>query len=197
MKLLLATRNAGKITEIKNKLSGIRDLEILTPDNFDNLPDVAETGETFMDNALLKARALADATGFAALSDDSGLVVDGLDGRPGVFSARYGGPGLSDEDRNRLLLKEMEGIQNRSARFVCAIAIVLPDGRSLTAEGSCEGLITDSPSGSSGFGYDPVFFLPEMKKTMAGLSVAEKNRISHRARALDQAARLLASLNSL
>jgi len=197
MKLLIATRNAGKITEIHNKLSGIRNLEILTPDDFNNLPDVAETGKTFIDNALLKARALADATGLATLADDSGLVVDALGGRPGIFSARYGGQGLSDMDRYRLLLKEMEGITDRGARFVCAIAIVFPDGRSITAEGSCEGLITNSPSGTEGFGYDPVFFLPEMKKTMAELSVAEKNRISHRARALDEAARLLSSLNGL
>jgi len=196
MKLLLATRNKNKIREIADKFSAIRDLEMVTPDMIGELPDVEETGNTFVENALLKARALCNATGIPAMSDDSGLVVDALNGRPGVMSARYGGEGLSDNDRNLLLLKELEGIQNRSARFVCVISIALPDGRFFSAEGVCEGFIGREMKGDHGFGYDPVFFLPDRGLSMAEIPLAEKNRISHRAQALEKAAKILAMLNT-
>ena len=196
MKLVIATNNAGKVREIRDKFEGIPGLEILTPANFPDPPAVVEDGETFIDNAVKKARALAAHTGLTSLADDSGLVVDALGGRPGVHSARYGGEGADDNARNRMLLEEMRGIprEKRGARFVCAIAIVFPAGECRVAEGTCEGVITDAMRGHGGFGYDPIFLLPDLGRTMAELTLEEKNRISHRARALDAARDLLGEL---
>jgi XTP/dITP diphosphohydrolase len=197
MKIVLATANKNKLIEIRNKLKGIQGIELASLDEFAGSPEVVEDGATFLDNALKKAYEISRFTGLAAMADDSGLVVDALDGRPGVYSARYGGDGFTDEDRNRLLLEEMRTVppEKRSARFVCVIAVVMPDGRSFSAEGRCEGVIAEKPSGSKGFGYDPVFYLPESGQTMAELTLDEKNRISHRARALDSAREILLKLN--
>ncbi len=197
MKLVIATKNRNKIREIHDKFKDIPELELLDIGSYHDMPDVEETGDTFLENAMLKADALCRFTGVAAMADDSGLVVDALDGRPGVLSARYGGPGLTDHDRNLLLLQELQGVrpEQRRARFICSIAVVLPGGKNFSTEGCCEGAIADRPRGREGFGYDPVFVLPHRGRTMAELSLDEKNRISHRALALDKAACLLKELH--
>jgi len=148
---------------------------------------VEETGTTYADNALLKARAYASIAGLATLADDSGLEVDALNGAPGVYSARYGGEGLDDEARYRLLLQELKGVPEkaRTARFRCVIALVWPDGREDIVEGVCEGRIAREPHGENGFGYDPVFYVPKEGYCMAELPQEVKNRISHRARAAE------------
>ena len=196
MRLVIATKNKNKIAEIKNKFIEVSGLELLDLDSFSKMPDVDETGSTFLENALLKARAVCEHTGLPSMADDSGLVVDALGGRPGVLSARYGGPGLTDGDRNELLLGEMGDIPDsaRTARFICSIAVCLPDGRYFSAEGRCEGIITRRPAGDHGFGYDPVFFLPDFGCTMAEIPLDKKNTISHRARALEKTALILAKL---
>ena len=185
MRLLIATTNAGKINEYRLLLEGVgadvvglRDLRLDL--------DVAETGATFGENARLKARAYAEATGLWTLADDSGLCVDVLNGAPGVFSARYG---PTDQTRVERLLNEMRSVpeEKRTARFVCAIVLAEPAGSTRAFEGVCEGRIARQPSGSNGFGFDPVFYLPDLAQTMAELPIAVKNQISHRARAAAQA----------
>ena len=184
MKLLIATRNAGKKAEYAHILAGLG-IELLTLSDLGITQEVEETGETFVENALLKARTYAALTHLLTLADDSGLEVDALGGAPGVRSARYAGENAGDEDRYRLLLRRLEGVPEkaRAARFRCVIALVWPDGREKVVEGSCEGRITREPRGEHGFGYDPVFFVPELGCTMAELPLEAKNRISHRARA--------------
>lgn len=196
MKIVAATANKNKINEIREKFSGVAHLSIIPVSDLISLPDIVEDADTFEGNALIKAEKICAITGMPAMADDSGLVVDALGGEPGVYSARYGGPGLDDTGRYMLLLDKMKDVPDgaRAARFVCAIAIVLPDGRRFTSTGTCEGIITRSPEGEMGFGYDPVFFVPEKKKTMAQLSMTEKNSLSHRGRALDKAALLLKDL---
>jgi XTP/dITP diphosphohydrolase len=165
--------------------------------------DIDETGATFEENAIIKAHYISERTsGAVVMADDSGLCVDILGGAPGVRSARYGGAGLTDADRCQLLLREISGSgavgddSERTARFVCVIAVILPSGESFTVEGTCEGLIAKQPLGSNGFGYDPVFFLPQYQKTMAQLDMPEKNMISHRAKAVELAKKvLLKSMN--
>lgn len=182
--LLVATNNAGKLAEFRRLL---QDLEVVGPADLDLNLDVAETGTTFEANARLKAVAFAQASGRIAVADDSGLEVDALDGQPGVHSARFGGPGLDDAGRCRLLLKRLAAFPEtarRTARFRCCLVATSPDGRSCTAAGTCPGRIAAAPAGSGGFGYDPVFFLPDRGCTMAQIPAAEKNRISHRAAAL-------------
>ena len=193
MKLVIATKNRNKIFEIQDKFSGIPGLELIPLTEFAAPPDVIEDGATFEENALKKARAVAGHTGCAAMADDSGLVVDALDGRPGIYSARYGGDGASDAERCRRILDEMADIPDgkRTARFECAIAIVLKDGTAHCAKGACEGTITRRMKGGHGFGYDPIFYLPERGMTMAEIPLDEKNRISHRGRALDAAREVL------
>jgi XTP/dITP diphosphohydrolase len=197
MKLVLATTNRNKVLEIKDKFSGIGSLEILSLSSpeFSGAPEIVEDGLTFEENALKKAMAIAAFTGLVSMADDSGLCVDALDGRPGIYSARYGGEGATDRDRYLKLLDEMKGIGKRSARFVCAIAIAFPGGESRVVTGECGGIIAREPAGEKGFGYDPVFFLPEYGKTMAELPLEEKNRISHRALALEKAARIFEDMN--
>ena len=146
--------------------------------------DVEETGTTFEENSLLKAKAIMEASGLAAIADDSGLCVDALGGAPGVYSARYGGEGLDDVGRYRLLLENLKGLSPRSAKFVSVITCCFPNGDVLTARGECPGTIAFAPQGDNGFGYDPVFWLPELKKTFAQLTAEEKNAISHRGNAL-------------
>lgn len=183
MKFVLATHNPGKLKEMADILSGLG-VEVVSPAELGIDVEVEETGSTFAENAMLKARAICDASGLPAIADDSGLCVDALNGGPGVYSARYGGEGLDDAARTRLLLENMRGQTTRAAHFACAIACVFPGGDTLTAEGRCEGAIAFAPMGQGGFGYDPVFLVPELGKTFSQLSGAEKNEISHRGRAL-------------
>ena len=183
MKFVLATHNPGKLKEMADILSGLG-VEVVSPAELGIDVEVEETGSTFAENAMLKARAICDASGLPAIADDSGLCVDALNGGPGVYSARYGGEGLDDAARTRLLLENMRGQTTRAAHFACAIACVFPGGDTLTAEGRCDGAIAFAPMGQGGFGYDPVFLVPELGKTFSQLSGAEKNEISHRGRAL-------------
>ncbi|MFY9133901.1 MAG: XTP/dITP diphosphatase [Bacillota bacterium] len=184
-RLVVATSNRGKFEEIVHILSGL-DISVESLSDYPGMVQAEETGETFRENALEKAIAAARHTHQVALADDSGLVVDALGGAPGVMSARYAGAGASDSDKYRKLLLAMEGVpeDERTARFVCVVAIAAPDGRAWTAEGSVEGIITRVPRGNGGFGYDPVFLVPELGLTFAEIDPETKNRISHRARAL-------------
>jgi XTP/dITP diphosphohydrolase len=185
MEIALASANQGKRREIEALLAPLG-IVVRTAAELGFTEDVPETGDTFADNALIKARAVAQALGRPALADDSGLTVEALGGAPGVLSARYAGPGATDAQRNAKLLKELAGIppERRGAAFVCVMACVRPDGATLTSEGRLEGRIALAPAGNNGFGYDPVFELPERGLTVAMLEPAEKNAISHRGRAL-------------
>ncbi len=185
--VVIATRNPGKFREIKAILSSLP-LKFLSLEDFPDIPEVVEDGATFAENAGKKARTIADFTGRPAIADDSGLAVDALQGRPGVFSSRYAGEKATDRKRCQKLLEEMASIPEgkRQARFMCAMAVALPGGRMEVVEGECRGWITSAPRGKRGFGYDPVFFVPEFGKTMAELAPEEKNRISHRGRALEK-----------
>jgi XTP/dITP diphosphohydrolase len=191
MRLLLATRNAGKLRELRSRVQG---LEILSLDDVAPMPEVVETEETLEGNARLKALAAARGTGLWTVADDSGLFVDALGGAPGVRSARYA-PG-SDADRVRALLQAMDGVPDgeRGAAFRCVLALASPAGEVRTVEGECRGSILRAPRGASGFGYDPVFLVPELGRTMAELTLEEKGRVSHRARALDALEPELASI---
>ena len=188
-KLLVATRNSGKVREFARLLSDI-DFDVVGLDDLGIDLEVEETGSTFEENALLKARAYAEASGELTLADDSGLEVKALDGEPGVKSARYGGEGLDDEGRVQLLLKNLESVRgwNRQARFVAVLALVgdqVPGGES-TTEGVVDGAIIHEPVGENGFGYDPVFWLASHAKTTAQLSGEDKDEVSHRGNALRQ-----------
>ena len=185
MVLVLATRNKGKTNEIKNLLENFP-VTLMNLDDFGPIPEVVEDGETFDDNAYKKASFTARVLGFPALADDSGLVVEALAGEPGVYSARYAGENASDEDNLKKLLANMDGQANRKAAFECVISIAVPTGAALTYEGRCEGEITLTPSGSEGFGYDPVFYYPDLKKTFAEIGLNEKSRVSHRGKALQE-----------
>ena len=183
MKLVLASKNQKKLKEMSEILSQLG-VEVVLQSQVGVDVDVEETGTTFEENSLLKAKAVMEASGLPAIADDSGLCVDALNGAPGVYSARYGGPELDDVGRYRLLLENMRGQSPRTARFVSVITCCFPGGDVLTARGECEGTIAYAPMGEGGFGYDPVFFLPEQKKTFAQLTAEEKNAISHRGKAL-------------
>lgn len=182
MKIIAATKNKNKLREFGEILKGF---EIISQEEAGLDIEVEETGSTFEENSMLKARAIYEASRLPAIADDSGLVVDALGGEPGVYSARYGGEGLDDKGRVELLLKNMKEVpkEERTARFVCAITLVDGD-RVITARGECEGVITYEPSGENGFGYDPVFFVQEYNKTLAEATPEEKNAISHRGKAL-------------
>ena len=183
--LIIASRNKGKTAEIRELLSGFP-ITIKNLDDFGPIPEVEEDGQTFDENAYKKASFAARVLGHPALADDSGLVVEALGGAPGVLSARYAGPDATNEQRFRKLLREMEGISNRKAAFECVISLAVPTGPALTYEGRCEGLIAESPVGTNGFGYDPIFFYPPFKKTFAQLTREEKGRVSHRGKALEE-----------
>jgi XTP/dITP diphosphohydrolase len=183
--LVIATRNPGKTTEIRDLLQGFP-MEIRDLSDFGPIPEVEEDGQTFDENAYKKSSFTARVLGFPALADDSGLSVAALNGAPGVLSARYGGEGLSDADRCRKLLVEMKGRSDRRAVFECAISLAVPSGPALTYEGRCEGLLAEAPAGADGFGYDPVFIYPGANRTFAQLTREEKNRISHRGKALQE-----------
>ena len=185
MKLVLASKNQHKLVEMQTIL-GQLGLEVVLQSELGIDVDVDETGTTFAENALLKAKAVMKASHMAAIADDSGLVVDALNGAPGVYSARYGNKS-SDAERTAFLLENMADVpeEQRTGRFVSAIACALPDGRVVTAEGICEGTILSETRGDNGFGYDPVFYVPQLGKTFAEADGAEKNAISHRGKALE------------
>ena len=182
-KFVLASENPGKISEMRDVLSGLG-IEVISKKEAGIEMDIEETGTTFMENALLKAVAVCRASGLPAIADDSGLAVDALDGGPGVYSSTYGGGHLSDSERCAFLLKKMENMEQRSAKFVCTIVCAYPDGSMISAEGECCGEIMTAPRGENGFGYDPVFLVNGMSKTMAELPQEEKNKLSHRGKAL-------------
>ena len=184
MKMVLASKNPKKLLELQTILSA-QGIEVVLESQVGIDVDVEETGTTFEENAFLKAHAVMEASGLPAVADDSGLCVDALNGAPGVYSARYGGPGLDDVGRYRLLLENMRGQLDRRCRFVSAICCCFPNGDRVEARGECPGTLAYAPKGSDGFGYDPIFFLPERKKTFAELTAEEKNAISHRGRALE------------
>jgi XTP/dITP diphosphohydrolase len=185
MRFVVASANKGKIQEIKKVLEGTS-LEVISMAEAGFNDEIDETGVTFEENAMIKAETIARKVDAIVMADDSGLEVDALNGAPGVYSARYAGPGATDMDRVIKLLGELSEVpdEKRQGRFVSAIAVVLPDGRSFIVRGTCEGIIAREPSGSNGFGYDPIFYMPEFNCTMAELSIEEKNQISHRGRAL-------------
>ena len=190
--LVLATRNRHKVIEL---VALLRDLGITirSLDEFPDAPDVVEDGATCEANAIKKARAIAEFTGLPAVADDTGLEVDALGGRPGVYAARYAGEGATYEDNCRKLLRELTGVprERRTARFLTVAAIALPSNGVRVAQGILDGVIAEEASGALGFGYDPVFLIPELGKTLAQLSADQKNMISHRAKAFNQAKNLL------
>lgn len=186
MKLVLASNNAGKLIELRQLLEGL-DIEVISQSEAGCLFSVEENGSTFEENAYLKAVMATTLTGLPAIADDSGICVDALDGAPGIYSARYGGAeSKTDEERMLLLLRNLEGEENRSARFVSCVCCTFPNGDRIEARGECEGVITASPAGENGFGYDPVFLPLDCTQTMAEMDAEEKNRISHRAKALEE-----------
>ena len=191
-KILIATHNAGKLREFSSMFARTP-YELVSLSDVGIYMDVDETGDTYEENATLKAVAYARLSGLPTLADDSGLEVDGLDGEPGVRSARYAGEDATDDDRIAFLLQKLNNIPKDrwTARFRCVIALTRPDRPVELYEGRCEGVITDRPRGASGFGYDPLFYIPEMNRTMAELSFDEKNRVSHRGRASESVIKAL------
>ncbi len=185
--IVIATTNKGKTREIRELLSGVP-VEIKNLDDFGPIPEVIEDGETFDDNAYKKASFTAKVLGYPAMADDSGLCVEALDGAPGVYSARYAGENATDKDNVTKMLNAMNNKENRNASFKCVISIAVPTGAALTYEGECKGVLTKEPAGENGFGYDPLFFYPDLNKTFAQLTIAEKGKISHRGKALKQVA---------
>ena len=192
MDLVLATRNIHKAKEIRAYLDKLG-YRILTLEDFPSIPETAEDGKTYQENAMKKAVAVSRSTGKMALADDTGLEVNALQGQPGLFSARFAGEGVSYADNRKKLLWLMKDIppSRRTARFRCVMVLAMPSGETRTVEGVVEGSITLEEQGEDGFGYDPVFYLPELGKTMAQLTMAEKNRVSHRGIALEQIREIL------
>jgi XTP/dITP diphosphohydrolase len=183
--LVLATRNTGKPAEIRGLLKN-HPVEIRNLDDFGPIPAIVEDGSTFEANAYKKASLTAAYLGFPALADDSGLCVEALGGAPGVYSARYAGEQADDAQRCQKLLQELGDTDNRGARFECVLSLAVPTGPALTYEAACEGIIARQPSGCNGFGYDPIFFFPELGRTFAELTTEEKSRVSHRGKALQE-----------
>lgn len=181
--LVIATKNKNKLREFNEILKDLQ-IEIRSLDDFGPIPEAVEDGHTFDENAYKKALHTAKVLGLPAIADDSGLVVEALGGAPGVYSARYAGENASDEENLQKLLKNLHGIEDRRAHFQCVLSIAVPSGPALTYEGRCDGIIVEEKRGDSGFGYDPVFYFKELGKTFAQLSMAEKNRVSHRGKAL-------------
>lgn len=184
MKFILASQNRHKLVEMQSILSA-HGMEVVLQGDLGLRVEVEETGSSFAENAMLKAKAVMEASGLPAIADDSGVCVDALNGAPGIYSARYGGPELDDIRRYELLLQNMRGVTDRTAHFTSAIACIFPNGDTLEAEGICPGSIAYAPQGSGGFGYDPVFYLPQLKKTYAQLTAEEKAMVSHRGKALE------------
>ena len=183
MKIIVATKNIHKIKEISHVLNPLG-FDVISQHDAGIDIDVEETGDTFEKNALIKARAVALVCDDYVLADDSGLCVESLDGRPGVLSARYAGEGASDADKINKLLGELEGVSNRRAKFIIAMAFITPNGEEIVTKGEVSGRIITEPMGKNGFGYDPVFYSDELEKTFAEASEEEKNSVSHRSRAL-------------
>ena len=183
--LVIATRNRGKLSEIKKMLQ-LEGWEIVDLNNFPDIGDIPEEGASFEENAILKARTVAELTGLPVMADDSGLEVEALDDRPGVHSARFAGEGATDDDNNRKLLEMMNGVSaaKRGARFVCVMAFISPGGEERVVRGKCEGVILDEHRGEGGFGYDPLFYHRPSGKTFSEMTPDEKNSVSHRSRAL-------------
>ena len=177
--IVLATGNKGKIREFSEAFSHLS-IDCIPVKEVVTIEEPEETGTTFMENALLKAHYYAKATNRPCLADDSGITVDALNGAPGVYSARYAGHHGDDQANNEKLIRELQGKSDRTGHYVCALALVYPDGREVTAEGYCDGLVQDEPKGDNGFGYDPLFFVPKKDKTFAQMTTDEKNEISHR-----------------
>jgi XTP/dITP diphosphohydrolase len=204
--LIVATKNKGKVREFEHAFAPLG-LTVKSMYDYPDLPDVVEDGATFAENAFKKSKAVGDALGIPVLADDSGLCVDALDGGPGVYSARYAGENAGDDENNLKLLSELEKLKQgedtgqpllSTARFVCTLSLYDPSsGRELTAEGTVEGWITSEPAGGGGFGYDPLFYLAEYEKTMAELTLEEKQRISHRGTALRLLTEKLAAADDL
>lgn len=194
-KIVFATANEGKVKEIKEILKDFP-IEVVSMKEMGITADIEENGTTFEENSLIKARALAKLTGLPALADDSGLEVDYLNGEPGIYSARYLGRDTDYDYKNNYIINKLSDAQDkeRSARFVCVISLVLPDGREFVERGVVEGLIGYEQRGENGFGYDPIFYLPEYGKTSAELSPDEKNKISHRGKALSAMKKLIMNL---
>lgn len=182
--LVLATRNRGKVREIQEILKKCP-ITLMDLDAFRSLPEIEEDGKTFEENAYKKALFVAENLGVPAMADDSGIVVKALGGAPGIHSARYAGPNATAEQRYTKLLRELEGCNDREAAFECVISIAAPNGNALTYRGRCEGVLTTKPIGTNGFGYDPIFYYPPLKKTFGELTAEEKGGVSHRGRALD------------
>ena len=195
--LVLASGNKGKLAEFQRLLEGL-DVQIHSMKEYPEIGEIVEDGSTFAENALIKARAVCKATGKPAMADDSGLAADALNGAPGIYSARFAGEQRSDADNNAKVLQLLEGVEDskRTARFFCVIAIVLPDGREYTVEGTCEGTILRALRGEGGFGYDPLFYVESLDKTFAELTMEEKNRISHRGHANRKAVEIIRGLKS-
>jgi XTP/dITP diphosphohydrolase len=198
LEIIVASRNKGKVREIRKTLNGLG-FRIYSLGDFSDVPEIEEDGKSFAENALKKARFYSKYFGKLTLSDDSGLEVDILKGLPGIYSARYAGKGATNRENNEKLLREMEGfpLSKRGARFKCAIAIVSPDGREAVVEGSCKGRIGFREVGGKGFGYDPLFILPRFGRTMAQLSIEEKNRVSHRGKALKKLKKIIGTFKRL
>ncbi len=186
--IVLATTNKGKTREFQKLLKDFP-ITIKNLADFGPIPDVIEDGETFDDNAYKKASFTARVLGYPAIADDSGICVEALDGAPGVYSARYAGESASDADNVKKMLENLQNHENRNAAFKCVISIAVPTGAALTYEGDCKGVITDEPIGDNGFGYDPLFFYPQLNKTFAQLTIEEKGEVSHRGRAIKQIAK--------
>ena len=197
MDIIIASNNQGKVEEIKKFYKELG-ITFFSLKDFPNLPEINEKFKTYRKNALEKAKKISGITKMIALADDSGLEVDALGGKPGIHSARFGGGKISDKEKNQLILDMLKDVPEplRTARFVCIIAIAIPDGETYTVRGVCEGVITQKPAGYSGFGYDPIFFLPEYNMTFAEMDRNLKNRISHRGKALKEAKKILTALTS-
>ena len=193
--LVLASGNKGKIAEFQRLLDTLQ-IQVHSMKEYPQIGEIVEDGTTFAENALKKARAVCKATGKPALADDSGLMVDYLDGAPGIYSARFAGEGHDDAANNAKVLELMQGVPDeaRGAQFFCAIAIVLPDGREYTVEGLCRGQLLHALQGEGGFGYDPLFYVADLQKTFAELSMEEKNAISHRGMANRKAVEIIRNL---
>lgn len=192
MEIVIATRNPGKMKEIVSILNSSQ-IKFLSLSDFPQIPEIVEDGTTFTENAQKKASIISRLTGHLAIADDSGLCVEALQGKPGIFSSRFAGENADDAERCRQLLSQMQDVPlaKRKATFVCAIALANPQGKMQVVEGRCHGLISFFPRGIHGFGFDPIFFLPKLGKTMAELTLEEKNKISHRARALRKIKKIL------
>jgi len=186
--IVLATTNKGKTREFQKLLKDFP-ITIKNLADFGPIPEVIEDGETFDDNAYKKSSFTARVLGYPAIADDSGICVEALDGAPGVYSARYAGENATDADNVKKMLENLQNHDNRNAAFKCVISIAVPTGAALTYEGDCKGVITDEPIGDNGFGYDPLFFYPQLNKTFAQLTIEEKGEVSHRGRAIKQIAK--------